>query len=107
MVMAEAMRHRGPDDSGVTRVSREPDVAIGQSRLSIIDVSPDGHQPMCDPDTGNVIVFNGEIYNFKLLRDELCQKGQISRTQSDTEVILKAYAVWGMACPVRLRGVFT
>lgn len=104
--MVTSMRHRGPDDSGVLDVSHDPPVALGQSRLAIIDLSPDAHQPMTDPDTGNVITFNGEIYNFKLLRTELEAKGCRFHTQSDTEVLLKAYTTWGEACCTRLRGIF-
>ena len=104
--MVSVMRHRGPDDSGVAEVSRAPAVILGQSRLSIIDLSPDAHQPMTDLETGNVIVFNGEIYNFKVLRKELENKGFCFKTHSDTEVLLKAYAAWGEACCSRLRGIF-
>lgn len=104
--MVAAQRHRGPDDAGIDEVSQAPYVVLGQARLSIIDVSPDGHQPMKDPETGNVIVFNGEIYNFKLLRSELEKLGCCFRTHSDTEVLLKAYATWGDSCCTRLRGIF-
>lgn len=104
--MVVAQRHRGPDDSGVEEVSQSPHVVFGHARLAIIDVSPDGHQPMRDSETGNVIVFNGEIYNFKVLREELKAKGCLFQTQSDTEVLLKAYAVWGRSCCSRLRGIF-
>ena len=104
--MVAAMRHRGPDDSGVAEVSSAPLCVLGQSRLAIIDLSPDARQPMTDPDTGNVIVFNGEIYNFKQLRAELEAAGQRFVTRSDTEVILKAFAAWGESCCRRLRGIF-
>ena len=104
--MVVAMRHRKPDDFGISEVSVVPRVVMGQARLSIIDLSPDGHQPMRDSETGNEIVFNGEIYNFKLLKKELETEGYCFRTQSDTEVLLKAYAAWGEACCSRLRGIF-
>ena len=104
--MISRLRHRGPDDQGIEVVGSLPVVVLGQARLSIIDISPDGHQPMHDPETGNVIVFNGEIYNFKLLRAELEAVGFEFRTHSDTEVLLKAYARWGSECCCRLRGIF-
>lgn len=104
--MVGSQHHRGPDDYGVVEVASSPHVVLGQARLAIIDTSPDGHQPMSDPETGNLIVFNGEIYNFKDLRRELEAAGSRFRTHSDTEVILKAYAAWGDGCCVRLRGIF-
>jgi asparagine synthase (glutamine-hydrolysing) len=87
-------------------VSEAPGVLFGHRRLSIIDLSPAGHQPMTDPDTGNWITFNGEIYNYLELRQELEGIGQVFRTRTDTEVILKAYAVWGAEGMARLRGIF-
>jgi asparagine synthase (glutamine-hydrolysing) len=107
--MTEAQVHRGPDDWGVELVSRDENgaaVVLGQRRLAIIDVSPAGHQPMCNLDTGDWITFNGEIYNYQELRRELESLGQIFRTDTDTEVILKAYAQWGTSCVERLRGIF-
>lgn len=105
--MTDAQKHRGPDDAGLDVLNKaEPLVIFGHRRLAIIDLSPAGHQPMCDIDTGNWITFNGEIYNFKDLRKELEHHGQMFRTQTDTEVILKAYAVWGTACVRHLRGIF-
>jgi asparagine synthase (glutamine-hydrolysing) len=105
--MTDAMRHRGPDDAGEEIISQaEPAVLFGHRRLAIIDLSPAGHQPMCDPDTGTWITFNGEIYNYRELRNHLEKHGQTFRTQTDTETILKAYAVWGTACVHRLRGIF-
>jgi len=105
--MADAMSHRGPDDAGVVAVHDcSPAVVLAHRRLAIIDLSPSGHQPMHDPDTGNWITFNGEIYNYLELRGELEALGQLFRTRSDTEVILKAYAVWGPDCTRHLRGIF-
>jgi len=105
--MVDEQRHRGPDDEGIEVPHREnPVIIFGHRRLAIIDLSPAGHQPMCDPDTGNWIVFNGEIYNFKELRSELEKVGYVFRTRTDTEVILKAYACWGGGCVHRLRGIF-
>lgn len=105
--MIDAQQHRGPDDAGLEAISAPPlTVVLGHRRLAIIDLSPAGHQPMCDPDTGNWITFNGEIYNFRELRQLLEKRGCTFRSQSDTEVILKAYAVWGAECVTRLRGIF-
>ena len=81
-------------------------IGFAHTRLSILDLSPLGHQPMQDPATGSWIVFNGEIYNFRDLRRELESAGVGFRSQSDTEVILAAYRVWGEGCLSRLRGMF-
>jgi asparagine synthase (glutamine-hydrolysing) len=106
----DALAHRGPDDSGQVILQPaacpEIEIGLGHRRLSILDLSGLGHQPMNDPDTGNWIVFNGEIYNFRELRRELQQCGCSFRSHSDTEVLLKAYAAWGEACLKRLRGIF-
>ena len=80
--------------------------ALGHRRLSIIDVSPAGHQPMCSADGRFWIVYNGEIYNYLELRDELTSLGHAFQTPGDTEVILEAYARWGQACLQRLNGMF-
>ena len=93
--MSDAMLHRGPDDGGC-EVYEAADAAIGfgQRRLSILDLSPLGHQPM---HFGDLIVnFNGEIYNFKEIRKELEEKGYTFNSWSDTEVILKGYDCWGI-----------
>lgn len=100
------MRHRGPDDSGHEIVQGQGVVAIGQNRLSIIDVSSRGHQPMLSADGGLAIVFNGEIYNYRELREELRAAGHVFRSESDTEVLLVAWAEWGRACLPRLEGMF-
>lgn len=105
--MTEAMSHRGPDDAGADVVSpANPAVLFGHRRLAIIDLSAAGHQPMHDSASDTWITFNGEIYNYRELRHELEQLGQVFRSQTDTEVILKAYAVWGTACVNHLRGIF-
>src|SRR5712671_3855506 len=105
-----SLAHRGPDDSGTAIIDGGPaeccQIGFAHTRLSIIDLSPLGHQPMQDPSTGNWIVFNGEIYNFRVLRIELERAGAEFRSQSDTEVILAAFRVWGEDCLTRLRGMF-
>src|SRR5207244_2311439 len=101
----DAMAHRGPDDSGEWW-SQDGRVGLGHRRLSIIDLSPGGHQPMVDPSGRLVVVFNGEIYNFQSLRSQLEGLGHVFRSASDTEVILAAYRQWGQACLARLHGMF-
>ena len=101
----DALRHRGPDDAGEWW-SADACVGLGHRRLAIIDLSPGGHQPMLDAGNGLCIVFNGEIYNFADLRQELIAKGHAFRTGSDTEVILAAYREWGTDCLARLNGMF-
>jgi asparagine synthase (glutamine-hydrolysing) len=100
--MMGALRHRGPDDEGIFVA---PLAALGMRRLSIIDL-PGGHQPLFN-ETGNVaVVFNGEIYNFRELRQALEGRGHAFRTHSDTEVIVHAYEEWGEECLRRLCGMF-
>jgi asparagine synthase (glutamine-hydrolysing) len=101
--MSAVLAHRGPDDAGVHR-----DAAVGlvSRRLAIQDLSAAGHQPMASADGRFCITFNGEIYNFLLLRDELERQGVSFRSRSDTEVILALYARHGPACLGRLRGMF-
>lgn len=101
--------HRGPDDRGLIAVAGTADhqqVVFGHQRLAIIDLSNAGHQPMFDPQTGNWISFNGEVYNFKELRRELEGHGCAFRSNSDTEVLLQSYRVWGRECVKRWRGMF-
>ena len=104
------LAHRGPDDDGTVIIdgssAEQCQIGFAHTRLSIIDLSPLGHQPMQDPSTGNWIVFNGEIYNFRELRRDLSEKGAEFRSESDTEVVLAAYRVWGEECLLRLRGMF-
>jgi asparagine synthase (glutamine-hydrolysing) len=100
--MRDAMRHRGPDDEGVFVA---PGIGLGHRRLSIIDVAG-GHQPMATPDETAWITYNGEVYNFQELRDELQARGLDFRTKSDTEVILRAWEAYGDAAVERLRGMF-
>lgn len=98
-----AIDHRGPDDSGV---ASGLGWGLGHTRLSILDTSSLGHQPMVDEDNGNIIAFNGEIYNFLELRKELESKGISFRSHSDTEVLLKLYSVEGESVLERLNGIF-
>src|SRR5205085_2039137 len=92
------LAHRGPDDRGRVIIDADAEpykVGLAHTRLSIIDLSPLGHQPMQDAANGNWIVFNGEIYNYRELRGELASAGVDFRSQSDTEVMLAAYGKWG------------
>jgi asparagine synthase (glutamine-hydrolysing) len=103
--LLSAISHRGPDDCG-TYVDQEAGVALGHKRLSIIDLSSGGHQPMVNPANGDVLVFNGEIYNFRELRIDLEGHGFQFRTQSDSEVLLIAFQKWGTDCTQHIRGMF-
>lgn len=128
------LRHRGPDDEGYLLVATrsgavrrytgpdsdarlshpridqpgvaQADLALGFRRLAILDLSPAGHQPMASPDEANWIVFNGEIYNYIELREELRACGHRFRSGGDTEVILAAYHAWGEACLKRFNGMW-
>ena len=99
------MTHRGPDDGGEWW-SGDGRVGLAHRRLSIVDLSPAGHQPMHNEARGLSIVFNGEIYNFRELRVELESRGYGFRSGSDTEVLLAAYDVWDTDCLSRLNGMF-
>ncbi len=101
--MVDVIKHRGPDDRGAWT---DGTCGLGHARLSIIDISPAGHQPMSTADGRCWIVFNGEIYNFQEIRAELEARGTQFRSHSDTEVILEGYRVWGDAVIDRLRGMF-
>ncbi len=104
--MTIALAHRGPDDGGYY-VNPAQQVTLGHRRLSIIDLSPAGHQPMSYADGRFWITFNGEIYNYQEIKADLQQLGRQISSASDTEVILAAYAQWGAAAVPRLRGMFT
>jgi asparagine synthase (glutamine-hydrolysing) len=103
----DLVSHRGPDGRG-WRVYSSPagPVALGHRRLAIIDVSDAGLQPMADASGRFHLIFNGEIYNYVELRDEMRAKGQVFASNSDSEVLLRAYMHWGEACLGRLRGMF-
>ena len=135
--MTNSLRHRGPDDEGyilahtasasaqpfrgadtisaITHpnindraiLGRNSNLGLGWRRLSIIDLSPTGHQPMSNADQSIWIVFNGEIYNYIELRSELATKGFVFRTQSDTEAIIHAYSAWGQDCVDHLNGMWS
>jgi asparagine synthase (glutamine-hydrolysing) len=104
--MVDRLHHRGPDDSGLW-VSAQNECVLGHTRLSIIDLSDAGHQPMIDRLTGNAITFNGEIYNFLELRKACEKDGDTFTSQSDTEVILALYRRNGVECLQYLRGMFS
>jgi asparagine synthase (glutamine-hydrolysing) len=108
-VMLARIVHRGPDDEGIYVSEPGPDgrrAGLGHRRLAIIDLSPGGHQPMTDA-TGRLwLTFNGEIYNYRELREELRSKGHEFATASDSEVILYAYREWGAACVTHFNGMF-
>jgi asparagine synthase (glutamine-hydrolysing) len=106
----QSLAHRGPDDHGTVifsdRANEPIEIGLGTRRLAILDLSPAGHQPMTDPCTGNWIVYNGELYNFRELRARLERFGLSFTSHSDTEVILKAYGYWGEECLAEFRGMF-
>lgn len=129
--LTNTLKHRGPDDEGYLAVDTEnlkvfeligddsvingehiknfkdnANLFLGHRRLSIIDPTPAGHQPMANDDKTIWIVFNGEIYNYLEIRDELKSKGYIFKTASDTEVIIKAYEEWGFDCLHKFNGMW-
>src|SRR3712207_1599426 len=101
--MACALAHRGPDDAGLWC---DEQVAFGHRRLSILDLSPAGHQPMAGPGERLWLTFNGEIYNYVELRAELAGLGHRFASGTDTEVLLAAYAEWGEGCVDRFNGMY-
>jgi asparagine synthase (glutamine-hydrolysing) len=109
--MARTLRHRGPDDFGTwserfRTADGEQVVALGHTRLSILDLSPLGHQPMASSDGNLIVAYNGEIYNFRALRDELRALGSSFRSECDTEVLLEAWRHWGLNALGRFVGMF-
>jgi len=101
--MTSCLSHRGPDDEGIYF---KDNVGLGHRRLSIIDLSPSAHQPMSNEDGSLWIVYNGEIYNFPELRENLIKKGHTFRSKSDTEAIIHLYEEYGVECLKYLRGMF-
>src|SRR5262245_17545083 len=103
--MRDRLSHRGPDgfDSWIGATATGS-VALAHRRLAILDLSPQASQPMTSADGQTVITYNGEIYNFVELRDELRALGTAFRTRSDTEVLLAAYERWGDDCLAKLNG---
>ncbi|MDP6659886.1 MAG: asparagine synthase (glutamine-hydrolyzing), partial [Candidatus Pacebacteria bacterium] len=101
--MNKKTAHRGPDDSGVFLDGK---VTFGHNRLSIIDPSPSAHQPMKSKDGNVVVILNGEIYNFRELKEEL-DSSYSFKTESDTEVIIAAWEKWGTECVKRFNGIFS
>jgi len=101
--MCDQLEHRGPDDAGIYVNGH---AALGQRRLSIIDLSPSGHQPMSNEDGSIWITFNGEIYNFRELREMLIANGHVFSSNTDTETIVHAYEEFGDHCVDHLRGMF-
>jgi len=107
--MVSCSRHRGPDGSGAVAIPLEGEegvLALGHTRLSIIDLSDLSAQPMSDPATGSFLIYNGEIYNFREIRNVLEIRGVVFRTTGDTEVLLKALVNWGADAIPRLEGMF-
>jgi len=109
--MMQAMIHRGPDDEGYEQLplggdDAGPAAGLGFRRLAILDLSAAGHQPMFNEQTGDCLIFNGEIYNFRALRAELQLQGVLFRSQSDTEVLLQALSAWGEAAVAKLQGMY-
>src|SRR3989344_5028715 len=101
--MHRATTHRGPDDEGFFEA---PGISFAHNRLSIIDLSPGGHQPMTSPDGRYTIIYNGEIYNYRELKRELEGLGETFTSQSDTEVLLRFFARWGVDGLRKLNGIF-
>jgi asparagine synthase (glutamine-hydrolysing) len=101
----DTMIHRGPDSSGEWW-SSDGKIGLGHRRLSILELTNAGNQPMIDPNNGNSIVFNGEIYNFKELKVVLKSHGYVFHTNSDTEVLLASYDMWGYDCVNKFNGMF-
>jgi asparagine synthase (glutamine-hydrolysing) len=99
--MMDAIRHRGPNDEGLLIDDK---AGLGFLRLSIIDLSPLGHQPMYSADKRYAIVYNGEVYNYLELREELIKKGYHFHSKTDTEVLLNSYIEWGEECLNKFNG---
>ena len=102
--MMDRIRHRGPDAEGKYI---DEDIALGHRRLSIIDISSSGDQPIFNEDNSLVIIFNGEIYNYKEIREKLIEAGHSFRTNTDTEVLIHGYEEYGEKLLNMLRGMFS
>lgn len=100
----DTLYHRGPDSFGIEVI--DTDVTLGHRRLSILDLSESGHQPMKNNDGRYTVVFNGEIYNFLEIKKDLAAKGHSFKSTSDTEVLLKAYIEWGEQCVLKFNGMW-
>jgi asparagine synthase (glutamine-hydrolysing) len=103
--MRDSMRHGGPDDAGIY-INEDLHLAFGHRRLSLIDLSSLGHQPMTDKEENIVLIFNGEIFNFQTIKKQLLHKGYSFVSSSDTEVIIYAYIEWGNSCFAKFNGMF-
>lgn len=102
--MMDQIRHRGPDAAGRYV---DGDIALGHRRLSIIDITEQGDQPIYNEDRTKVLVFNGEIYNYQDIRKDLLAAGHVFRTQTDSEVLIHGYEEYGPELLPRLRGMFS
>lgn len=102
--MTDRIVHRGPDAEGIYI---DGNIGMGHRRLSILDLSDAGTQPMFSHDNRYCIVFNGEIYNYRELKKVLCAAGAVFKTNTDTEVILEAYRRWGIGCTARFNGMWS
>src|SRR5215475_723993 len=100
--MTRALAHRGPDETGITLHGR---AGLAHTRLSIIDLAT-GQQPLCNEDETLFVTFNGEIFNYVELREQLLARGHVFKTRSDTEVIVHAYEEWGTDAFARFNGQF-
>src|SRR5262245_51955708 len=103
--MMSSIAHRGPDSQGHQWFASHGS-GFGHCRLAILDLSPTGHQPMVSADGRHWIVFNGEIYNFQELREELRARGRQFKSTGDTEMVLHAWQEWGVECLRRFNGMF-
>ena len=101
--MTDAIAHRGPDGEGWYQ---SKGLGFGHRRLAIVDLSPLGHQPMVSQDNRYALTYNGEIYNFREIRSELISKGYSFLSQTDSEIVLHAWAEWGQACVLKFNGMF-
>ena len=98
------LKRRGPDSQGILKLNNG--LMFGATRLAMTDPLPRSNQPMCDSQTGDVLVFNGEIFNFKKIRKDLLDLGISFDTESDTEVLLKSLSFYGKAIIPKLEGMF-